>query len=32
MKILPDRTDLPSELLSSPLIRGIQMGEMSKLG
>jgi hypothetical protein len=31
-KNLADHTDLPCELLTSLLIRGIQMGEMSKLG
>jgi hypothetical protein len=29
---MSDHTDLPCELLTSLLIRGIQMGEMSKLG
>jgi hypothetical protein len=32
MKNLSDHTNLPCELLTSLLIRGIQMGEMSKLG
>jgi hypothetical protein len=32
MKNLPDHTDLHYELLTSLLIRGIQMGVMSKLG
>jgi hypothetical protein len=32
MKNLSDHTDLPCELLTSLLIRGIQMGGISKLG
>jgi hypothetical protein len=32
MKNLSDHTDLSSELLTSWLIKGIQMGEISKLG
>jgi hypothetical protein len=32
MKNLSDHADLPCDSLTSLLIRGIQMGEMSKLG
>jgi hypothetical protein len=32
MKNLSDHADLPCELITSVLIRGVQMGEMSKLG
>jgi hypothetical protein len=32
MKNLSHRTDLPCDFLSSLMIRGIQTGEMSKLG
>jgi hypothetical protein len=32
MKNLSDPIDLPCDLLTSLLMRGIQMGEMSKLG
>jgi hypothetical protein len=29
---MSDHTNLPCEMMTSSLIRGIQMGEMSKLG